>query len=83
MESAAVLADELGRADASTVELALRLFVRRRRRRVDEIQSASRRLARLMLLRSPFASGLRNWLLGRLSERSLFGDLVRWQEEPI
>src|SRR5262245_46054430 len=37
MESAAVLADKLGRVDARSVDRALRLFVRRRRRRVDRV----------------------------------------------
>ncbi|MCB1055572.1 MAG: FAD-dependent monooxygenase, partial [Acidobacteria bacterium] len=50
MESAAVLADELSRTDARSVERALDLYVKRRRHRVESIQTDSRRLARTMFV---------------------------------
>jgi 2-polyprenyl-6-methoxyphenol hydroxylase-like FAD-dependent oxidoreductase len=48
MESAAALADELSRTDAAYVPNALKLFEKRRRKRVEAVQSNSRSLARLM-----------------------------------
>lgn len=64
MESAAALADELSRVEASDVEPAIRLFTCRRPR-IDAAQIGSRRLARLTLLRSPLLASLRNQLLRR------------------
>jgi 2-polyprenyl-6-methoxyphenol hydroxylase-like FAD-dependent oxidoreductase len=62
MESAAVLADELRRADASTVPIAIDYFVKRRRQRVDHVQVESRNLAHLMFTES----ALKSWLVRRL-----------------
>ena len=83
MESAAALADELSRADAASVDLAVRLFVKRRRRRVDAVQAVSRRLARFTLLKSRILTYLRNKIVPFLNERLLLGGLVRMQEEPF
>jgi 2-polyprenyl-6-methoxyphenol hydroxylase-like FAD-dependent oxidoreductase len=83
MESAAVLADELGRVDAHTVPLALRLFERRRRRRVDRVQNESRRLGRLALTRSRMIAWIRDrYVHWFVDERGLLGSLGRLMEEP-
>ncbi|MGH7934851.1 MAG: FAD-dependent oxidoreductase [Candidatus Binataceae bacterium] len=63
MESAAVLADELSRADSRDLPLALERYERRRRKRVDRIQSQSRLLGRLALVNSSALSALRNQLI--------------------
>ncbi len=83
MESAAALADELSRADAGTLDLAIRLFEKRRRQRVDSVQSASRQLLRLSLLKSRSLTWLRNRVVGYLSERQLLGSLLRVLETPF
>jgi 2-polyprenyl-6-methoxyphenol hydroxylase-like FAD-dependent oxidoreductase len=63
MESAAVLADELRRVDAATVEQALPLYFRRRFTRVDRMQRESRLIARLMFMESALLCRIRNWVL--------------------
>jgi 2-polyprenyl-6-methoxyphenol hydroxylase-like FAD-dependent oxidoreductase len=60
LESSAVLADELSRSDTRSVPLALQLFVQRRRARVIAAQEDSRRLAKLMFVKSPALAALRN-----------------------
>ncbi len=83
MESAAALADELSRADAASIDLAVRLFVKRRRRRVDSVQTASRRLLRMSLLKSRALTKLRNHTVALLSGKQLMGSLVRVLETPF
>jgi 2-polyprenyl-6-methoxyphenol hydroxylase-like FAD-dependent oxidoreductase len=52
MESAAVLADELGRTDGKFIPRALELYEKRRKRRVEGAQDDSRTLARMMFVKS-------------------------------
>ena len=83
MESAAALADELSRADATSLDLAIRLFQRRRRKRVDTVQTTSRRLARLALIRSPWLAHLRNRVVSWFNERQLLGGIATILEKPF
>lgn len=53
MRAAAGLADELSRADAAAVPLALELYEKRCRSVVERSQTDSRRLARVMFVRNP------------------------------
>jgi 2-polyprenyl-6-methoxyphenol hydroxylase-like FAD-dependent oxidoreductase len=78
MESDAVL----GRADAGSVGLALRLFERRRRRRVDRVQADSRRLGWLALTLTRAVAWVRDQLVRFLDEGRLLGSLGRLLEEP-
>lgn len=55
MESAAVLAQELAMSDSRLVSYALARYERRRRKRVDRVQSQSRWLAWTVRARGPFA----------------------------
>jgi 2-polyprenyl-6-methoxyphenol hydroxylase-like FAD-dependent oxidoreductase len=63
MESAAVLADELRRVDADTVEHALPSYFRRRFARVDHLQRESRLIARLMFTESAWVGRVRDFIL--------------------
>jgi len=63
IKSAAVLADELGRADARSIPLALSLWEQRMRHRVEAAQETSRRLAKFMWLRHRTAAHARDILL--------------------
>lgn len=63
LESAAVLADEISRTSTDYLPNALALYERRRRRRVEAAQAQSRRLARLMFLRSSTLCAVRNRML--------------------
>ena len=83
MESAAVLADELSRADAATVEQALDYFVARRRARVERIQDDSRKLARMMFVESRTISAIRNVLARFYSVESLAKGIAHAFEAPI
>ncbi len=62
MRAAAGLADELSRADASSVPLALELYEKRCRQVVERNQTDSRRLARVMFVRRPALARARDHL---------------------
>jgi 2-polyprenyl-6-methoxyphenol hydroxylase-like FAD-dependent oxidoreductase len=83
MESAAVLADELSRANARSVPLALSFYERRRRARVEAAQDDSRKLSRMMFLRSPILSLARNQSVNMMSLKGLAKDIVKLLGEPI
>lgn len=83
MESAAVLADELSRATPSYVPEAIRLFVERRRRRVDAIQAESRRLLKLMVVESPALASARDAAMRVMSEDLLLRNISRSMAQPI
>jgi 2-polyprenyl-6-methoxyphenol hydroxylase-like FAD-dependent oxidoreductase len=83
LESAAVLADELSRTNAEYLPNALRLYERRRRRRVEAAQSQSRRLARLMFLRSAVLSRARNTALRFTRMEQLVRPLINDLRQPI
>ncbi len=83
MESAAVLADELGRTDAKGLDLALHLYEMRRRKRAEAAQTASRRIAGLMFVKSlPVAWG-RDQLLRFYSIEAFAGEIEKSLREPI
>ena len=83
MESAAVLADELSRAGPRDVPLALSFFERRRRTRVESAQEDSRKLSRLMFMRSPVLAFARNQAIRFMKLDSLAKDIVKMLGEPI
>jgi len=83
LESAAVLADELSRTDTAYVSNALDLYERRRRTRVEAAQTQSRRLARLMFIRSPTLARLRDRALKLASIEQMVGPLIKDLREPI
>ncbi|MGH6856695.1 MAG: FAD-dependent oxidoreductase [Methylocella sp.] len=83
MESAAVLNDELSRADAAHMPNAIRFYLMRRRERVDAIQSVSRRLLKTMLPGNAVLAAGRNWLTRRLSEDRFFRPLGRWMDRSV
>ena len=83
LESAAVLADELSRTDATYVPHALELYERRRRHRVEAAQTQSRRLARVMFLSSPRLASLRNRALPLASMEQMVAPLINALREPI
>jgi 2-polyprenyl-6-methoxyphenol hydroxylase-like FAD-dependent oxidoreductase len=72
MRAAAGLADELSRADAASVPLALERFQKRCRRVVERGQTDSRRLARVMFVRDPRLAWARDQLASRYpAERAM------------
>jgi 2-polyprenyl-6-methoxyphenol hydroxylase-like FAD-dependent oxidoreductase len=83
LESAAALADELSRTDATYLPNALKLYDRRRRARVEAAQTQSRRLARVMFVRNRRLAALRNRALTHARVEQLVGPLIKELEEPI
>jgi 2-polyprenyl-6-methoxyphenol hydroxylase-like FAD-dependent oxidoreductase len=83
LESAAVLADELSRTNKTYLPNALELYERRRRHRVEAMQTQSRRLARLMFLESPKLAALRNRALRFASMEQMVGPLIKGLRDPI
>lgn len=83
MESAAVLADELSRANAAGLGHALALYVARRRKRVEAIQSDSRKLAKMMFVESRAITAIRNTLARFYSVESLAKQIAAAFDQPI
>ena len=82
MESAAVLADELGRADASTIEQAVDRYITRRQQRVAKAHAESRRLATLMGLSGP-AARIRDLAVRRMPGRWLIRSTLNLMDQPL
>lgn len=83
MESAAVLADELSRADATSAPHAGQLYERRRRKRVDHVQAESRKLAKMMFIENtPLALG-RDQLMKFYSQDQFVKSFLKTYDEPI
>jgi 2-polyprenyl-6-methoxyphenol hydroxylase-like FAD-dependent oxidoreductase len=72
MESAAVLAEELCRADSQTLCFALDQYTARRRNRVDKIQTQSRLYGKAMLLHGFAGKSVRDTIFRLLSEEQFF-----------
>ncbi len=63
MKSAAVLADELGRADAATIPLALKLWEARARQKVETNLNASRTIGKFTFIKGKSAAHVRDLLI--------------------
>lgn len=63
MESAAVLVDELCRADSKYIEQAFESYITRRRSRVDKIQNQSRMMSKFAFADNRLVSSIRDFLL--------------------
>lgn len=83
MESAAVLADELGRTDRYHLGWALSLYQKRRKERVEHEQDDARDLAKGMFVRSALQSHLRNMALQRYSTKSFSEGIAQIYNTPI
>jgi 2-polyprenyl-6-methoxyphenol hydroxylase-like FAD-dependent oxidoreductase len=83
MESAAVLADELCRADSSRITLAFEQYTARRRTRVDHVLSWSRRLGRFMFSGNRFVARLRDGAVHLTADEQLLVGVERVLSEPL
>ncbi len=77
MDSAAALADELSRADSDHLSYALELYEKRQRRRVERMQTNSRRLSRLMFVNGNATAWARNQLLRFYTTKMLVRDISK------
>ena len=83
MRAAAGLADELSRADARTVPLALQLYQKRCRIVIERNQTESRRLARAMFVTSPLLARARDHLAGRYPAERALGHIIASAHKPF
>jgi len=83
MRAAAGLADELSRADASTVPLALELYQKRCRGVVERNQTESRRLARAMFVTSPLLARARDHIARRYPAERALGHIIASAHKPF
>ena len=83
IKSAAVLADELGRADAATVPQALSLWEQRVRQKVEDNQQASRRLAKMMFVRGHTVAKARDTLLRHYPVEKVAEDVLKSNTTPL
>jgi 2-polyprenyl-6-methoxyphenol hydroxylase-like FAD-dependent oxidoreductase len=83
MESAAVLADELLRVEASTVQRALRLFEKRHRHRVQTAQQESRNLAKVMFVSSSPLAWARDELMKHYPVEQFVSGIMKSLDEPM
>lgn len=83
LESAAVLADELGRTDAAGLPLALAHYEARRRKRAEGAQTASRRIAQLMFVKSTPVAWGRDQLMKFYSIEEFAKEIEKSLSEPI
>lgn len=82
IKSAAVLADELGRADVTTIPLALDLWAKRVRARVEANQAASRTLAKMMFVKGHTVAKVRDVMLKHYPVEKVAKDVLHSNTEP-
>jgi 2-polyprenyl-6-methoxyphenol hydroxylase-like FAD-dependent oxidoreductase len=83
MRAAAALADELTRANATTVPLALELYEKRCRSVIERNQTDSRRLARLMFLRRRSLTWARDRIAARYPAEKALAHIIESVHQPF
>ena len=83
MRSAAALADELSRADAQLVPLALELYEKRCYKIVKANQNDSRTAGRMMFVDSTALGWGRDQLLKHVSASAFIGSIIKSMKEPF
>ena len=83
MRAAAALADELSRADAATVPLALELYEKRCRHVIEANQAESRRLARAMFLDRRGLGWFRDRVAQLIPADRMLAQIIDSMREPI
>lgn len=82
MKSASVLADELGRADRTGIPLALEMWEKRARHRVEANQTASRNLAKMMFVKGHTLAKVRDVLLKHYPVEKIADEVMKSNTEP-
>jgi 2-polyprenyl-6-methoxyphenol hydroxylase-like FAD-dependent oxidoreductase len=83
MRAAAALADELSRADVSTLPLALELYEKRCRSVIERSQTDSRRLARAMFVKDQRLARVRDELAARYPASWALREVIRSAHHPF
>ncbi len=71
MDSASALVDELSRTDKNHLEYGLKLYIKRQKDRVETAQEDSRKLGKLMFLKSNIIAGIRDYAIRFYSIKQL------------
>jgi len=82
IKSAAILADELGRAEPSTISLALQFWQRRVRSKVEDNQADSRNLAKLMFVKGHTLAKMRDIVLKHYPVEQVAKEVLHSNIEP-
>jgi 2-polyprenyl-6-methoxyphenol hydroxylase-like FAD-dependent oxidoreductase len=82
IKSAGVLGDELSRCDTATIPLALSLWEKRVRHKVEANQAASRTLAKMMFVNQHPLAVLRDALLKHYPVEKIAEDILKSHTEP-
>ncbi|MBN2745361.1 MAG: FAD-dependent monooxygenase [Bacteroidales bacterium] len=61
MDSASAFVDELSRTDKEHIEYGIKLYIKRQKKRVETAQEDSRKLAKLMFVKSGLIAGVRDY----------------------
>lgn len=83
LRGAAALADELSRSSASSIPLALELYEKRCRSVVERNQTDSRRLARVMFVRSKPIGWTRDQLARRYTPEKVLAQIIDSAHQPF
>ena len=83
MRAAAGLADELSRANGSSVPLALELYEKRCRSVIERSQTDSRRLARVMFVGPAHLVRARDQLASRIPAKRALSEIVNSAHQPF
>jgi 2-polyprenyl-6-methoxyphenol hydroxylase-like FAD-dependent oxidoreductase len=83
LRAASALADELSRADAASIPLALELYEKRCRSTAERNQTGSRRLARLMFMKSNVLGSVRDIAARRYPAARVLGDIIDSVHHPF
>lgn len=71
MDSASALVDELSRTDKNHIEYGLKLYIKRQKERVETAQEDSRKLGKLMFVKSNIIAGIRDYAIRFYSIKQL------------
>ena len=71
MDSASALVDELSRTDKNHLEYGLKLYIKRQKERVEIAQEDSRKLGKLMFVKSNIIAGIRDYAIRFYSIKQL------------
>lgn len=71
MDSASSLVDELSRTDKKHIEYGIKLYIKRQKKRVETAQEDSRKLGKLMFVKSNLIAGIRDYAIRFYSIKQL------------
>ena len=77
MDSASALVDELSRTDKEHIEYGINLYIKRQKRRVERAQNDSRKLGKLMFIKSSLIASIRDYAIRFYSIKQLAKNISR------